>query len=71
MIQSEYLITVLLRLMRVHRFGLAGAVFTKDEAQLNRVATQLECGITWLNCSQPCFPQLPWGGVKQSGIGCV
>jgi hypothetical protein len=30
---------------------------------------RLECGIAWVNCSQPCFCQLPWGGVKQSGIG--
>jgi len=25
--------------------------------------------IVWVNCSQPCFPQLPWGGKKRSGFG--
>ncbi len=36
-----------------------------------RVAEGLECGIVWVNCSQPCFSQAPWGGVKNSGHGCV
>ncbi|KAG5181252.1 betaine aldehyde dehydrogenase [Tribonema minus] len=50
-------------------YGLASAVFSRDEAQLDRVTTQLEAGIVWQNCSQPCFCQLPWGGFKRSGVG--
>jgi hypothetical protein len=23
----------------------------------------------WVNCSQPCFCQAPWGGTKRSGFG--
>ncbi|DBA02877.1 TPA: hypothetical protein N0F65_005904 [Lagenidium giganteum] len=49
--------------------GLAGAVFTSDAEQLKRVTKALRCGIVWNNCSQPCFVQLPWGGMKKSGIG--
>ena len=26
-------------------------------------------GIIWINCSQPTFAQVPWGGYKSSGIG--
>jgi len=26
-------------------------------------------GIVWINCSQPCFCQAPWGGNKRSGFG--
>ena len=26
-------------------------------------------GIVWINCSQPCFCQAPWGGIKRSGFG--
>lgn len=26
-----------------------------------RVSEALECGICWVNCSQPCFVQAPWG----------
>lgn len=29
----------------------------------------LQVGICWINCSQPCFCQAPWGGVKNSGFG--
>ncbi|CAI5730495.1 unnamed protein product [Peronospora destructor] len=49
--------------------GLAAAVFTLDNAQLERVTKALRVGIVWNNCSQPCFVELPWGGVKKSGIG--
>ncbi len=34
-----------------------------------RVAAALECGVSWINCAQPCFCQAPWGGVKNSGFG--
>jgi len=50
-------------------YGLAGAVFTPDRDQAARAVAALDCGITWVNCSQPCFCQLPWGGRKQSGVG--
>jgi betaine-aldehyde dehydrogenase len=50
-------------------FGLAGAVFTNDNEQLKRVTKALRVGIVWNNCSQPCFVQLPWGGMKKSGTG--
>lgn len=28
-----------------------------------------QAGIVWVNCSQPCFSQAPWGGKKRSGFG--
>jgi betaine-aldehyde dehydrogenase len=51
------------------RFGLAAAVMSADEARCARVAAALRAGIVWVNCSQPTFTQLPWGGYRQSGIG--
>ncbi|CAI5739260.1 unnamed protein product [Hyaloperonospora brassicae] len=50
-------------------FGLAAAVFSSNDTQLKRVTVALRAGIVWNNCSQPCFVELPWGGVKKSGIG--
>lgn len=50
-------------------YGLGGAVISADAARCQRVAEALECGIVWVNCSQPCFCQAPWGGVKNSGHG--
>ncbi|GBG25400.1 Aldehyde dehydrogenase [Hondaea fermentalgiana] len=51
------------------KYGLAGAVFSSDEAKLDRATRGLKAGIVWNNCSQPCFCQLPWGGRKLSGVG--
>uniref|UniRef100_A0A7S0WPS2 Aldehyde dehydrogenase domain-containing protein n=1 Tax=Chlamydomonas leiostraca TaxID=1034604 RepID=A0A7S0WPS2_9CHLO len=50
-------------------YGLGGAVISADPERCRRVAEGLECGIVWVNCSQPCFCQAPWGGVKNSGYG--
>lgn len=50
-------------------FGLGGAVISADMERCQRVAGALECGIVWINCSQPCFCQAPWGGIKNSGFG--
>lgn len=37
---------------------VAGAVISKDAERCKRVAEALECGIVWVNCSQPCFCQV-------------
>lgn len=34
-----------------------------------RISRALHSGIIWINCSQPCFVQAPWGGNKRSGFG--
>lgn len=51
------------------RYGLAGAVMSQDLARCERVARALRAGVVWINCSQPTFTQLPWGGYRASGIG--
>jgi len=50
-------------------YGLAGAVWTSDMNRAERVVKQLRMGTTWINDYHPYFPQAPWGGYKQSGIG--
>jgi betaine-aldehyde dehydrogenase len=39
-------------------YGLGGAVISADAERCRRVAEGLECGIVWVNCSQPCFCQV-------------
>lgn len=44
-------------------------VSTQDPARCQRVGRQSRAGVVWINCSQPCFNEAPWGGMKRSGIG--
>jgi len=50
-------------------YGLAATVLSADTDRSERVAEQLEAGITWQNCNQMVVIQCPWGGVKKSGMG--
>ncbi|KAG9611998.1 aldehyde dehydrogenase, partial [Aureobasidium melanogenum] len=50
-------------------YGLGAAVFTKDLQRSHRVSAEIEAGMVWVNSSQDCDPRVPFGGVKQSGIG--
>ncbi|MFJ4890913.1 aldehyde dehydrogenase family protein [Streptomyces sp. NPDC088788] len=50
-------------------YGLAGAVFSTDEAKAQRVAARLRIGTVWINDFHPYVPQAEWGGLKQSGSG--
>lgn len=50
-------------------YGLGAAVFTRDLTRAHRVAAEIESGMVWINSSQDCDPRIPFGGVKQSGIG--
>ncbi|KAG5602372.1 hypothetical protein H5410_033742 [Solanum commersonii] len=52
-----------------HRYGLAAAVMSKDVKRCERFTKAFQTGIIWINCSQPTFNQLPWGGKKRSGFG--
>ena len=57
------------RLANASQYGLAAAVLSADGDRCKRVAAALEAGIIWVNCSQPCFADVPWGGFKRSGVG--
>ena len=50
-------------------FGLASTVFTSDPDKADRVAEQLETGMVWINSTSKTAPDLPFGGVKGSGVG--
>ena len=49
--------------------GLTGSVWTNDVTRAHRVALALEAGYTWINGSSYHFPNVPYGGVKGSGVG--
>jgi len=50
-------------------FGLAAYVYGSDLAQCRAVAEALEAGIVGVNEWRPLKAEIPFGGMKQSGIG--
>jgi len=50
-------------------YGLAAGVFTKDIQRAHRVVAQLEAGTCWINNYNITPIEMPFGGVKHSGIG--
>lgn len=54
------------------RFGLSASVWTPDAALAAALAARLEAGTVWVNHhgTAATDPRMPFGGWKQSGIGC-
>ncbi len=50
-------------------FGLGGSVWTKDFARGRRVASGVETGMMFINNIDWSDPELPFGGIKNSGYG--
>ena len=50
-------------------FGLAGSVWTADEALAQRIASRLETGGVFINGYTASDARVPIGGVKKSGFG--
>jgi len=50
-------------------YGLGGSVITKDIERGKRVARQIDTGMVFINKSTWTAPDLPFGGVKNSGYG--
>jgi len=50
-------------------YGLGGSVITKDIERGKRVARRIETGMVFINQATWTAPDLPFGGVKNSGYG--
>ncbi|MGH2736547.1 MAG: 5-carboxymethyl-2-hydroxymuconate semialdehyde dehydrogenase [Actinomycetota bacterium] len=51
------------------RYGLAGYVWTGDVQKGHRVAQAIDTGMVWINSQNVRDLRMPFGGVKDSGIG--
>jgi len=50
-------------------YGLGGSVITKDVERGKRIARKIETGMVFINQATWTAPDLPFGGVKNSGYG--
>jgi succinate-semialdehyde dehydrogenase/glutarate-semialdehyde dehydrogenase len=59
------------RLANDSQFGLGASVWTADRRKGERMATEIEAGMVWINDHMfshgAC--QCSWGGIKESGLG--
>jgi len=57
------------RLANQSDYGLGGSVWTSDPERGEALARRLECGAAFVNSIVKSDPRMPFGGIKQSGLG--
>ena len=50
-------------------YGLGASVWSDDVQAAKKVAAQLRAGSKWINHHGATLPHIPFGGIKQSGLG--
>jgi aminomuconate-semialdehyde/2-hydroxymuconate-6-semialdehyde dehydrogenase len=50
-------------------YGLASSIWTQNLSRAHRVAEQIHTGTVWVNCWLVRDLRVPFGGMKQSGVG--
>ena len=50
-------------------YGLASYVYTSNEALQEKMAKEIIAGGVSINTASPLHPEIPYGGIKESGIG--
>lgn len=50
-------------------YGLGNTIFSQNYEHAERVAAKIETGMSWINAGWASLPELPFGGVKNSGYG--
>ncbi|MFP6560313.1 aldehyde dehydrogenase family protein [Paraburkholderia sp. B3] len=58
-----------LRLANDSQYGLAASLWTNDLRAAMKLVREIDAGTVWVNSHVPLDPSMPFGGMKQSGIG--
>ena len=58
-----------LRIANDTTFGLSSAVWTNDASDEEFFVVGLDVGAVFINGMSVSYPELPFGGIKDSGIG--
>src|SRR5215211_6050592 len=58
-----------IRLANDSAYGLGSSVYTHNVKWIHRAAQEIEAGMTWVNQLHFGYDELPFGGVKDSGVG--
>jgi len=58
-----------IRLTNDSPYGLGSSVYTHNINWIHRASQEIEAGMTWVNQLHFGYDELPFGGVKESGIG--
>eukprot|EP00762_Andalucia_godoyi_P008584 ANDGO_04580.mRNA.1 2-aminomuconic 6-semialdehyde dehydrogenase len=58
-----------IQMANASRYGLAGSVWTKEIDRGHKIAQGMETGMVWVNCWLVRDLRVPFGGVKDSGVG--
>jgi len=58
-----------IRIANETRYGLFAMLWTKELSAAHMLARQLEAGVVMVNESPNTYPQTPFGGFKESGLG--
>ena len=51
------------------KYGLSASIFTENISKGHRVAAKIKSGIVWINTWLLRDLRIPFGGMKQSGVG--
>jgi succinate-semialdehyde dehydrogenase/glutarate-semialdehyde dehydrogenase len=58
-----------IRLANDTRYGLGSSIWTYDVRYIDKAAREIEAGMTWVNQIHYGYDELPFGGLKESGLG--